>query len=171
MFNLSAIVGSALLYGDFKKATFHQLVTFLYGCGATFAGVFLIAWSPSPHPSPSDGESAGDIGGEEEDDDGYDTHTLPGTSAGGATPAGGSAAPSLRTLGKAHGSLPRRRATLVVPEGGGDAVPVLRTRHSVLGLYGFSPAQVSPSPCLLITYPSSLTDPIPISPRDLRVLS
>ena len=83
----------------------------------------------------------------------------------------GSAAPSLRTLGKAHGSLPRRRATLVVPEGGGDAVPVLRTRHSVLGLYGFSPAQVSPSPCSLITHPSSLTDPIPISPRNLRVLS
>ncbi|KAE9410286.1 DUF803-domain-containing protein [Gymnopus androsaceus JB14] len=47
LFNLSAIVGSAILYGDFKKASFHQIVTFLYGCAATFAGVFIIAWSIS----------------------------------------------------------------------------------------------------------------------------
>ena len=46
MFNLSAIVGSAILYGDFKRASFHQIVTFLYGCAATFAGVFIIAWAP-----------------------------------------------------------------------------------------------------------------------------
>ena len=38
-------MGSAILYGDFKKATFHQLVTFLYGCVATFLGVFIIAWA------------------------------------------------------------------------------------------------------------------------------
>ncbi|THH33644.1 hypothetical protein EUX98_g503 [Antrodiella citrinella] len=44
-FNLSAIIGSAILYGDFKRATFHQTVTFLYGCGATFAGVFIITWT------------------------------------------------------------------------------------------------------------------------------
>jgi hypothetical protein len=43
-FNLSAIVGSAILYGDFRKATFHQFVTFVYGCLATFIGVFVIAW-------------------------------------------------------------------------------------------------------------------------------
>ncbi|KAK0468054.1 magnesium transporter NIPA-domain-containing protein [Desarmillaria tabescens] len=47
LFNLSAIVGSALLYGDFQKASFHQIVTFLYGCAATFAGVYIIARSPS----------------------------------------------------------------------------------------------------------------------------
>ncbi|KAL1680692.1 magnesium transporter NIPA-domain-containing protein [Schizophyllum commune] len=43
LFNLSAIVGSAILYGDFERAKFHQIVTFLYGCGATFLGVFIIA--------------------------------------------------------------------------------------------------------------------------------
>ncbi|KIY49518.1 DUF803-domain-containing protein, partial [Fistulina hepatica ATCC 64428] len=52
LFNLSAITGSAILYGDFERAKFHQFVTFLYGCTATFAGVFLIAWG-SPADSPS----------------------------------------------------------------------------------------------------------------------
>ncbi|TDL29462.1 DUF803-domain-containing protein [Rickenella mellea] len=46
LFNLSAIVGSAVLYGDFRKATLHSMVTFLYGCAATFAGVFIITWTP-----------------------------------------------------------------------------------------------------------------------------
>ena len=49
LFNLSAIVGSAVLYGDFRKATFHQMVTFLYGCGATFAGVFMLTWGSASH--------------------------------------------------------------------------------------------------------------------------
>ncbi|KAJ7781404.1 DUF803-domain-containing protein [Mycena metata] len=31
LFTMSVIIGSAILYGDFKKASFHQLVTFLYG--------------------------------------------------------------------------------------------------------------------------------------------
>ncbi|EDR12935.1 uncharacterized protein LACBIDRAFT_311981 [Laccaria bicolor S238N-H82] len=48
LFTLSAIIGSAILYGDFQKATFHQLVTFIYGCAATFCGVFVIAWAPNP---------------------------------------------------------------------------------------------------------------------------
>ena len=145
MFNLSAIVGSAILYGDFKKAKFHQLVTFPYGCGATFAVVFLIAWSSPARPSPTDEEEA-----EETDED--DTATLPGTrseapSIGTATPIGGrSATPSLRAT--KHGSLSRRRApTLVIPDGanGAEELPVLRTRHSMVSLYGFSPAQVRPS--------------------------
>lgn len=42
-FTLSAITGSAILYGDFRKAGFHAIVTFLYGCAATFIGVFIIA--------------------------------------------------------------------------------------------------------------------------------
>lgn len=61
LFNLSAILGSAILYGDFKEATFHQLVTFLYGCAATFGGVYLIARSTGPQeeePTVSDPESA-----------------------------------------------------------------------------------------------------------------
>ena len=44
LFNLSVIISSAVLYGDFRKATLHQMVTFFYGCGATFAGVFLLTW-------------------------------------------------------------------------------------------------------------------------------
>ncbi|CAK5275736.1 unnamed protein product [Mycena citricolor] len=55
-FTISAIVGSAVLYGDFKKASFHQLVTFLYGCAATFAGVFIIAWD---HQSNTEAEADG----------------------------------------------------------------------------------------------------------------
>jgi hypothetical protein len=47
LFNLSAIVGSAVLYGDFRKATLHQMVTFLYGCGATFAGVIVLTTGPT----------------------------------------------------------------------------------------------------------------------------
>ncbi|KAJ6509965.1 DUF803-domain-containing protein [Mycena vitilis] len=75
LFTMSAIVGSAILYGDFKKASFHQLVTFLYGCAATFTGVFIIAWEPqgdapedeaaSPTQDPSDTDVT-----ESEDDDG-----------------------------------------------------------------------------------------------------
>ncbi|KAF8639988.1 hypothetical protein AX17_001234 [Amanita inopinata Kibby_2008] len=53
LFTLSAIVGSAILYGDFKKAGFHQTVTFLYGVAATFAGVFTIAWAPNNNQQPS----------------------------------------------------------------------------------------------------------------------
>lgn len=61
LFNLSAILGSAILYGDFKEASFHQLVTFFYGCAATFGGVYLIARSTGPQeeePTVSDPESA-----------------------------------------------------------------------------------------------------------------
>jgi hypothetical protein len=58
LFNLSAIVGSAILFGDFARALFHQIVTFLYGCAATFAGVFVIAWTPGPPPRAEDAEGA-----------------------------------------------------------------------------------------------------------------
>ncbi|KAI0370160.1 DUF803-domain-containing protein [Pilatotrama ljubarskyi] len=125
MFNLSAIVGSAILYGDFKQTTFHQLVTFLYGCGATFAGVFIIAWAPA---LPDDEEV------DEEDDE----HTLPGSR-------------SDRPLGDGPGDLRnvkiasiarRSRATLILPEGvSAHATPILRSRQSIVSLYGFSPAQ------------------------------
>ncbi|KAI9454612.1 DUF803-domain-containing protein [Russula earlei] len=47
LFNVSAIIGSAILYGDFRTAKFHQFVTFMYGCAATFTGVWIIAWVPS----------------------------------------------------------------------------------------------------------------------------
>ena len=58
LFNLSAIVGSAVLYGDFRKATLHQMVTFLYGCGATFAGVFVLTTGPGEKGDELDEENA-----------------------------------------------------------------------------------------------------------------
>ncbi|KAI0722172.1 magnesium transporter NIPA-domain-containing protein [Cerioporus squamosus] len=137
MFNLSAIVGSAILYGDFKKATFHQLVTFLYGCGATFAGVFIIAWAPSGPPR----ESEDDV--ESEDDASSHFATLPGS----RNEPASSAATADDTLGSVKvGSLARRnRPTLVMPEGAAaSATPILHNRHSVVSLYGFSLTQVSP---------------------------
>jgi len=42
LFNLSAIVGSAILYGDFQNVEVHQFTTFLYGCATTFLGVFFL---------------------------------------------------------------------------------------------------------------------------------
>ncbi|KAI0774021.1 magnesium transporter NIPA-domain-containing protein [Fomes fomentarius] len=139
MFNLSAIVGSALLYGDFKKATFHQLLNFLYGCGATFAGVFIIAWAPSS-PRPTDED--------EDEDDTIHTATLPGspgdpTSSGAATLSEDSAVPSSMRTAKVGSFARRNRAMLVIPDGATSAnsSPSLRNRHSVVSLYGFSPAQ------------------------------
>ena len=141
MFHLSAIVGSAILYGDFKKATFHQLVTFLYGCGATFAGVFIIAWAPSNPPRESEHED------DAEDDASSHTATLPGSrnepSSSAATSDDGHTLRSIKV-----GSLARRsRPTLVMPEGAAaSATPILHSRHSIVSLYGFSPAQVSLHP-------------------------
>jgi len=62
LFTLSAIIGSAILYGDFQKATFHEIITFFYGCAATFAGVFIIAWAPNQ--SKSDPDYANESGDE-----------------------------------------------------------------------------------------------------------
>lgn len=50
LFNLSVITSSAVLYGDFRTATLHQMVTFFYGCGATFAGMFLLTWGNMGRP-------------------------------------------------------------------------------------------------------------------------
>jgi drug/metabolite transporter (DMT)-like permease len=60
LFTLSAIIGSAILYGDFRRASFHQTVTFLYGVVTTFVGVFTIAWdhSASEDLSVDDAETA-----------------------------------------------------------------------------------------------------------------
>ena len=64
LFNLSAILGSAILYGDFRTVKFHQFVTFMYGCAATFAGVWVIAWEansnePDAEEATSDAEGEG----------------------------------------------------------------------------------------------------------------
>ncbi|KAI0265144.1 magnesium transporter NIPA-domain-containing protein [Gloeopeniophorella convolvens] len=65
LFNLSAILGSAILYGDFRRAKFHQFVTFMYGCAATFAGVWIIAWVPKSSEVPS-ADDADETGGDAE---------------------------------------------------------------------------------------------------------
>ncbi|KAF9008899.1 magnesium transporter NIPA-domain-containing protein [Cyathus striatus] len=119
LFTLSAIVGSAILYGDFKKAKFHQVVTFLYGCAATFAGVFIIAWAPHGSQQLEEVEP-------------LDAARAPGNTEG-------------RQLGL--GSIGRRRhATLVLPSGMTGATevrdtPSLRRKRSTLSLIGISPAQ------------------------------
>ncbi|KAI5125033.1 hypothetical protein M0805_007457 [Coniferiporia weirii] len=59
LFNLSAIVGSAVLYGDFRKATLHQMVTFLYGCAATFGGVFMLTWGSGVGPDEPEQSGSG----------------------------------------------------------------------------------------------------------------
>ncbi|KAM5534879.1 hypothetical protein V8D89_011434 [Ganoderma adspersum] len=144
-FNLSAIVGSAILYGDFRKATFHQLITFFYGCGATFLGVFIISWSPRGSSEPEFDEEEGGL---EDDDDemdpmSADTVTMTGTSITESVAASPSAFGSVRTL---KGSISRRaRPALAIPDGMGSSADsggqALRNRHSVVSLYGFSPAQ------------------------------
>lgn len=123
-FTLSAIIGSAILYGDFKRATFHQMLTFLYGCAATFLGVFIIAWSP-----PDDSLDA--------QDEDYEAGTnmerverslRPGERSG----HGNSAGITTRNLG-------RRKVAMVSPIGS----PILRRRPSSISVIGLSPAQVS----------------------------
>ncbi|KAG8766496.1 hypothetical protein FRC12_006852 [Ceratobasidium sp. 428] len=59
MFNLTAIVGSAILYRDFDKINFHRFLTFFYGCMTTFLGVYLLtlASSPTSDPTPSSASS------------------------------------------------------------------------------------------------------------------
>lgn len=42
-FNFAAILGSAVLYRDFDSIPFERMVIFLYGCAATFLGVFVLS--------------------------------------------------------------------------------------------------------------------------------
>ena len=116
-FTLSAIIGSAILYGDFKKAQFQQIVMFLYGCAATFVGVFVIAWAPTP--AVVDEEDSEDVGGASEPESPDQTRLGPGT------------------IGR------RRRATLVLPSGVNNAreTPSVRRKHGAVSM-GLSPAQV-----------------------------
>ncbi|KZP24520.1 DUF803-domain-containing protein [Athelia psychrophila] len=129
-FTLSAIIGSAILYGDFKTATFHQMVTFLYGCAATFLGVFIIAWAPpaSSHDEYDDDFEAGPHGVESLGGiDGGDREQLERAVRNGN--GGG--------IGVAAGHLGRRK----VPVSPVGSAPVLRHRPSTVSLIGLSPAQ------------------------------
>jgi len=55
-FNLTAIVGSAILYRDFEHVDFHTFLTFVYGCATTFLGVFILTWTNGQE---SEGKGAG----------------------------------------------------------------------------------------------------------------
>lgn len=125
LFTLSAIIGSAILYGDFKETNFHQLLTFLYGCVATFLGVFVIAWAPSEKPilpdfdyeqNSRDRDLSGLEGGDGAGSDRAERTMHTGGSTGGV------------------GATGRRRASAISPVGS----PIVRNRPSVIGL---SPAQ------------------------------
>ena len=115
LFTLSAIIGSAILCGDFQKATFHEIITFFYGCAATFAGVFIIAWAPNQSKSDPDYASES---GDETPNAGDPQQTLP--------------------EGSRPGLARRKRATPA-------EVAVLKDgrNRSSLSIIGISPAQVS----------------------------
>ena len=64
MFTLSVIIGSAILYRDFEKATAESFSKFIGGCLLTFFGVFLIT-SGRPPREDNDDEGDSDEEGEE----------------------------------------------------------------------------------------------------------
>ena len=117
LFTLSAVIGSAVLYRDFQRATFHQMVTFTYGCGTTFAGVFVITWANGNNHEVGQAvdEGSGQTGGEGEQ----------------TAPSGGIPVGSLNA---------RSRPALVIPKAARET-PVLRNKQSTLSLAGYSPAR------------------------------
>jgi len=114
-FTLSAVIGSAVLYGDFRRASFHEMVTFLYGCAATFTGVFVIASSPNGNASESvHDEERHDAGGRREATSRIDGSGSLGTQS-----------------HSAQGT----------PKAGAREIPVLRHRPSTVSLVGYTPVQ------------------------------
>jgi hypothetical protein len=77
LFTLSVIIGSAVLYRDFKQATLDRVLKFIGGCALTFLGVYFIT---SGRPRGDEGED-GEMSGDEEDAIGllrrgsYDDHS------------------------------------------------------------------------------------------------
>ncbi|KAF9557247.1 DUF803-domain-containing protein [Agrocybe pediades] len=123
LFTLSAIIGSAILYGDFRKAKFHQIVTFLYGCAATFAGVFIIAWDPKDTIDTAQDDEIG-------------RGELDSTSNTSQQAISEGAHLGMGILGR------RNRATLVLPSGLTPRdTPAVRRKRSTVGMMGISPAQ------------------------------
>jgi magnesium transporter len=118
LFSLSAIIGSAILYGDFQKANFHEIITFFYGCAATFAGVFIIAWAPAQSKSDPDefGDETPSVGDPEQ--------TSP--------------------EGSRHGLARRKRVIPILPAEAAKDTPSRRHRSGPsISMIGISPAQVS----------------------------
>ncbi|KAG0705505.1 magnesium transporter NIPA-domain-containing protein [Suillus ampliporus] len=120
LFTLSAVIGSAVLYKDFQRATFHQMVTFTYGCGATFAGVFIIAWANGNNRNVE--QAANEVNRQ-------------------TRGAGELNAPNENVQGVPVGSLnARSRPVLVIPRAVRET-PVLRNKQSTVSLAGYSPAR------------------------------
>lgn len=46
MFNLTAIIGSAILYRDFENITLHKMISFIYGILTVFAAIFILTYAP-----------------------------------------------------------------------------------------------------------------------------
>ncbi|KAF7313675.1 DUF803 domain membrane protein [Mycena chlorophos] len=137
LFTISAILGSAVLYGDFKKATFHQLVTFLYGCAATFAGVFIIAWEPERAPAQDELGSPVDEEQNADDSEPEDEPPQPGASN------------------------RKKRATLILPNG--LIEHELLHKPSAVNILNLSPAR----PLLMVhTPPRELSDRLRDVERD-----
>lgn len=115
LFTLSAIVGSAVLYGDFRRASFHEMLTFLYGCATTFGGVFVIASGPNGNPSEQvHDEERRDPGGRRQA-----ASRIEGVSS---------------VVTQSH-------PAPGPPKVGAREIPVLRHKQSTLSLVGYTPVQ------------------------------
>ncbi|PVF94040.1 DUF803-domain-containing protein [Serendipita vermifera] len=51
MFNLTAIIGSAILYRDFENITLHKMISFMYGILTVFLAIFILTYSAPVPPS------------------------------------------------------------------------------------------------------------------------
>ncbi|KAI9467255.1 DUF803-domain-containing protein [Lactarius psammicola] len=138
LFNLSAILGSAILYGDFRTAKFHQFVTFLYGCAATFAGVWVIAWEPTSN-EPATGSNDAEGAFSNAEGEGHGLLVVDGTPTVGVGRRPGSV-PTLRTRRSTVsivGISPAQRLLLLTPPRPeiplGQEYSALETEHSGRG--------------------------------------
>ncbi|KAN0097300.1 Magnesium transporter NIPA domain containing protein [Tylopilus felleus] len=114
-FTLSAVVGSAVLYGDFRRVRFHEMLTFSYGCATTFAGVFVIASGPNGNTSES-------VHDEERNDPGGRQQVASRIDGAGSL---------VEQNHPAQGS----------PKVGAREIPVLRHKQSAMSLVGYTPVQ------------------------------
>jgi hypothetical protein len=65
LFTLSVIIGSAILYRDFEKATGDSIGKFVGGCLLTFLGVYLITSNRQSNDDENDEDEESDVEGEE----------------------------------------------------------------------------------------------------------
>jgi hypothetical protein len=107
-FNLSAIVGSAILYGDFEDVQVHQVTTFLYGCATTFVGVFFLTWSTGEAGAALEEEVVDPEGAQEDGD------SAQPTSGGGGRPI---LVPPLQSRGTPVLKTQKSSASLVLSSG------------------------------------------------------